>query len=160
MLVVVAIGVVASLMAHSGLGMPARMFFFAGVLGSPLITFAVASVVCDGLLLVWTLAPCFRRVVDFYVGFYSTSIMLATPSFMGPLFHAESGIQVVVCSCGSEVAGHWLPLLFRSLLRFVCQFRNVMRGCLVPSRRLIRAGVRSSDDFYFLTLSQCIAEAE
>ena len=157
MLVVVAIGVVASLMAHSGLGMPARMFFFAGGLGVAFYYIRRSPwlyvMVCFWF---WTLAPCFRRVVDFYVGFDPTSIMLATPSFMTlftlkAVFRSGSLLRLRSGRIGLLLA---VPICYGLFVNFV--MGDVLPGAVAAADWLVPLLYY----FYFLTLSERIAEAE
>jgi hypothetical protein len=157
MLLVVAIGIGASLMAHSGLGTPARLLFFAGGLGaagyyvrrSPWLYLTVC-------FWFWTLAPCFRRVVDYYAGFDPTSIMLATPSFMtlftlNAVLNSSSLLARRSGRIGLLLA---VPICYGLFVNFV--LGDVLPGAVAAADWLVPLLYY----FYFLTLSDRIAEAE
>jgi hypothetical protein len=157
MLVIVAIGLIASLMARAGLGTPARLFFvFAGLaVGCYYIARSPWQYITASFWF-WTLTPCFRRIVDYYVGFDPVSMMLATPSLMTIIMLKEIIQSPTLLQFREARIG-----LFVAIPLFYGMFVNLVMGDLLPG------AVAAADwlapllyYFYFLAAADRIDEAE
>ncbi len=83
LLLVLGIGLGSVVLARVGAATPARIFFLLAALAAAGATIRRSPWYYLTLTFwFWTLTPLFRRMVDYYVGFDPTSLMLATPNVM------------------------------------------------------------------------------